>query len=75
MVKYINFFDKLPFILKLFFALPVLDGIFYGIYRLGKGQIAAGIVWIIFGTVILWIVDIYTICKVGKVTVFAHLKQ
>ncbi len=75
MVKYINFFDKLPFILKLVFALPVLDGIFYGVYRLGKGQIVAGIIWIIFGMIILWIVDIYTICKVGKVTVFARLKQ
>jgi hypothetical protein len=74
MVKYINFFDKLPFILKLVFAFPILDGIFYGIYRIGKGQIVAGIIWIIFGTVILWIVDIFTICRIGKVTVFASFK-
>ncbi|MDD3170973.1 MAG: hypothetical protein PHO86_01505 [Bacilli bacterium] len=75
MVKYINFFDRLPFVLKLFFALPILDGIFYGIYRLGKGQIIPGIIWIIFGTCILWVIDVFTICRVGKVTLYANFKS
>ena len=29
--------DKLPWILRLIFALPVLDGIIYGIYRICSG--------------------------------------
>ena len=33
--------DKLPWILRLIFALPVLDGIIYGIYRICSG-VASG---------------------------------
>lgn len=74
MVKYINFFDKLPFVLKLLFALPILDGIFYGIYRIGKGQVAWGIVWLVFGMFLFFVVDIYSILKVGRVMVKANFK-
>lgn len=74
MVKYINFFDKLPFVLKLLFALPILDGIFYGIYRIGKGQVVWGIVWLVFGMFLFFVVDIYSILKVGRVMVKANFK-
>lgn len=52
--------DKLPWILRLIFALPVLDGIIYGIYRICSGvasgsvlKIIMGIVWIFVGAAIL----------------------
>ena len=57
--------DKLPWILRLIFALPVLDGIIYGIYRICSGvasgsvlKIVMGIVWIFVGAAIFWIIDI-----------------
>ncbi len=57
--------DKLPWILRLIFALPVLDGIIYGIYRICSGvasgsvlKIIMGIVWIFVGAAIFWIIDI-----------------
>ena len=68
MQDYIKFIDGLPFILKVILALPGLDGIFYGIYRIAKGRVIIGILWIICGFAILWIIDIYTLLKHGKIT-------
>lgn len=61
----------LPLWLKVVLALPVFDWIVYGLYRIFGGHIIAGIIWIIFGWNILWIVDIITIVLHGKPTVFA----
>ncbi|HKM29408.1 MAG TPA: hypothetical protein VJZ51_01450 [Bacilli bacterium] len=69
--NYVKFIDELPLILKIIFALPGLDGFFYGIYRICKGHIIIGILWIYVGAAILWIVDIITIILYGKVTIFA----
>jgi hypothetical protein len=66
---YVKFIDGLPLILKVILALPGLDGIFYGIYRIAKGRVIIGILWIILGFAILWIIDIITIILNGKVTV------
>ena len=70
--------DKLPWILRLIFALPVLDGIIYGIYRICSGvasgsvlKIVMGIVWIFAGAAIFWIIDIICVIICGKVTVLA----
>jgi len=70
-------FDGLPWILKLILALPGLDFI-WGIYRLAKGidkkdstLIVAGIIWLVFGWAILWIIDFVTILLYKKPTVFA----
>ena len=72
----VKFFDGLPFIVKIIFALPGIDGIAWGIYRLAKGLskndltlIIAGIVWIAVGWAIFWIIDIITILMHGKPTV------
>lgn len=71
-------FDNLPWIVKLILALPGIDGIAWGIYRIAKGiskndgiMILAGIVWLLIGWAILWIIDIITVILYKKVTVFA----
>ena len=74
----VKFFDNLPWIVKLILAFPFIDGIAYGIYRIAKGldkndmlMVIAGIVWILVGWAILWIIDLVTVILHGKVTVFA----
>lgn len=68
MKEYVRFIDGLPLIIRLILALPGLDGIIYGIYRIAKGRIIVGILWIFLGFAILWIIDIITILLNGKVT-------
>jgi len=70
MKEYVKFIDGLPFIIRLILALPALDGIVYGLYRIAKGRIIAGLIWIFVGTVITWILDIYSLLTEGKVTFF-----
>lgn len=41
--------DKLPWILRLIFALPVLDGIIYGIYRICSGVASGSVLKIVYG--------------------------
>lgn len=69
--------DRLPWIVKLLFALPFFN-IIYGVYRLIKGidrndlvLIIAGLVWIFAGWAILWIIDLVTVIVHRKITVFA----
>ena len=64
-------YDDLPLIVKLILALPGIDGIAWGIYRIAKGRIIAGLLWIIIGATIFWIIDMITILLYGKVTIFA----
>ncbi len=68
MKEYVSFIDGLPLILRLILAFPGLDGIVYGIYRIAKGRIIIGLLWIFLGFAILWIIDIITILLNGKVT-------
>ena len=72
MKSVVKFFDELPLIVKIILALPVLDGICWGIYRICKGHIFAGLVWILVGTVLTWLVDLITLCVYHKVSVFAE---
>ena len=72
----VKFFDNLPWIGKIICALPFLDGLLWGVYRLCKGidtkdtiLIIAGIVWIFVGFFLLWIIDMVTICLYKKPTV------
>jgi len=78
MAGLVKAFDNLPWIVKLILALPGIDGIAWGIYRVAKGvskndmlQIIIGILWIVVGFAILWIVDMITIILYKKPTVFA----
>ncbi len=70
MKEYVKFIDGLPLILKVILALPALDGIFYGIYRIAKGRVIAGIIWIVLGFFVLWIIDIYHLLTTGKVQLY-----
>lgn len=71
MKSYVNFINGLPWILRLILAFPLLDGIFYGIYRIAKGRIILGLIWIFVGAAILWIIDIVSVVLSGKVTILA----
>ena len=63
----VKWFEEAPFWLKVIFALPLLD-IVWGVFRIVKGAtkgdnglIAIGVVWVILGGPILWIVDMVSI--------------
>lgn len=71
-------YDNLPWIVKLILALPFIDGLAWGIYRIAKGihkndviLIVAGIVWLFVGWAILWILDLVTVIIHGKPTILA----
>jgi hypothetical protein len=79
MSSLVKAFDDLPVLVKFLLALPGIDGLAWGIYRLAKGihkknltLIIAGIVWIFMGFAILWIVDLICIAMYKKVTIFAE---
>ncbi len=70
-------FDNLPWALKIILCLPVLD-IAWAIYRICKGaenknilMIVVGVLWIIFGCVITWLVDLVCTIIWKKPTVVA----
>ena len=72
MKDFIKAMDDLPLILKIILALPALD-IVWGIYRIVKGvacknvvTLIFGILWIIPGSVICWILDIVTLLLNNK---------
>lgn len=70
MKEYVKFMDGLPFIAKVILALPGLDGIFWGIYRIAKGKLILGLIWIFLGFAILWIIDLYSLFTTKKVKYF-----
>ncbi len=57
----VKFFDDLPYIVKIILALPFIDGIAWGIYRIAKGRILLGIIWILVGWAIFWIIDLVSL--------------
>lgn len=76
-MSFVTWMDNCPLWLKIVFALPGLD-LIWGIYRLVKGLskgktpiLLGGILWIITGWAILWIIDIVTIIISHKVTILA----
>ena len=61
MKEFRKLIDNLPLIAKIILALPGIDGIVWGIYRICKGNLPnliLGIVWIFAGTAITWVLDI-----------------
>lgn len=68
-----NFFDSLPYIAKIILALPFLDGLCWGIYRISKGHILAGLAWIFLGFAMVGsIIDLYTLISEKKVSILAN---
>ncbi len=77
MKNFIKTLDDMPWILKLIFALPVLD-IVWAIYRIAKGaetkntlMLVAGVLWIFFGCVITWLIDLVCVIIYKKPVVLA----
>lgn len=62
-----QWFDDLPWALKMVFALPVLDGVFWGTYRIARGHLVVGLFWLIFGGFVLWPFDLVAILFFGRV--------
>ena len=69
--------DKLPWIVKLILCIPMLN-IIWAIYRIVKGGtqnkgliLIAGILWIVPGAVICWVVDLISTILYGKPKFFA----
>lgn len=63
-MEFIKAFDNLPKIAKIIFALPFLN-ILWAIYRIVKGactenstMLIVGIIWIVFGCTITWVLDL-----------------
>ena len=66
-------YDGLPWLVKLILALPGIDGIAWGLYRVFKGLskkdnmlVLIGILWIFLGIFILWIIDMVSIILYKK---------
>ncbi len=49
--------DNMPMWARALLALPIIDGFYYGFYRLVKGHYYTGVSWLIFGSFIGWIID------------------
>jgi hypothetical protein len=70
-------FDKLPWIVKLIFCIPALN-ILWALYRIIKGatqgnalMLIMGILWIIPGCFICWLIDLICVILYKRPTVFA----
>lgn len=77
MKNLVKAYDELPVLFKFILALPIIDGVAYGIYRIAKGihkkdlvLIIIGIIWFPFGAFVGWILDIYAIYKFKNVKFF-----
>lgn len=69
---FVSAMDGLPFIVKLILCIPALD-IVWAIYRIVKGvstnnvvMIVVGILWIIPGIAIGWLVDLISTILFGR---------
>ena len=73
MKNIVKFFDDLPYIVKIILSIPALDGICWGIYRICKGHIVSGIVWIFLGFALAGsIIDLYNLITEKKISVWAE---
>ena len=77
MKSFVKWMDNAPLWLKIIFALPVID-IMWAIYRIVKGAaygkiltLIAGVLWIILGSTILWLIDLISIIVCRKLILFA----
>lgn len=69
MKEYVRAIDGLPWIVQILLVL-FLDPIIYGIYRIAKGNLIIGIIWIITGGLfgIGWFIDLVTMILNKRVT-------
>lgn len=67
MSSYVKAIDGLPLIVRVLLAI-FLGPIIYGIYRIAKGKLLIGVLWIIFGYFFIFIIDVVTLILNGKIT-------
>ena len=73
MAEFRKWVDSLPLFVRIIFALPGIDGIIYGIYRICKGDVpnvVLGIIWIFAGATVCWVLDIVFLLWKGKILEF-----
>ena len=77
MKGFVKAMDNLPWIVKLILCIPALD-IIWAIYRIVKGAatgnvltLVVGILWIVPGAVICWLVDLISVIVFKRVKFFA----
>lgn len=71
MKDFVKAVDGLPWIVKLIIAIfPGVSGVVFGIYRIAKGNVLIGLIWIFTGALfqIGAIIDFITILLYKKVT-------
>jgi hypothetical protein len=71
MKDYVKALDNAPWIVKIILALPVIDGIVYGLYRIFKGANKNDTMLIVFG--ILWFL-IPILCIIDLISVILYKK-
>lgn len=62
-----QWFDDLPLWVKVVFALPLLDGFTWGVYRISRGRYISGLIWFLIGGLILWPIDLVTLIFFGRI--------
>ena len=78
MKGFLNWLDSRPRIVKILFCLPVID-IIWAVYRIllaiSKGnvlQLVLGILWIFFGGMVGWILDLIWIILFNRIFWFKN---
>lgn len=77
-MNYIAWINRLHWGWRLFFAFPVLDGLFYSIYRILSGgvwNVILGLVWIPFGALIGWFPDMVNIASGKEIFIIKGAKK
>lgn len=74
---FVSAMDGLPWVVKIILCIPIINWV-YGIYRIVKGistndtlMWIVGILWIIPGSVICWLIDLICTIVYKKPTVLA----
>jgi hypothetical protein len=78
MKDYVKALDNASWLVKIIFALPFFDWIVFGLYRIFKGAnkndnllVFYGVIWLLLGWNILWIVDLISVILYKKLVWFA----
>jgi hypothetical protein len=72
MEEIVKCLDEMPYFIKIILALPLIDGICWGVYRICKGKLLYGLLWIFFDFLIIGsIIDLYSLIKDKKINILA----
>ncbi len=72
MEEIVKCLDEMPYFIKIILALPLIDGICWGVYRICKGKLLYGLLWIFLDFLIIGsIIDLYSLIKDKKINILA----